>query len=42
MPKNPLINLLYSVFMVAVDVYKANTFASIAEEFAGDERYDSL
>ena len=42
MPKNPILNLVWSIVMCALDVYKYNTIHERMQESADDERYSQL
>jgi len=42
LPRNPLVNLIYSIFMVALDVYKSNTIEEAADNAADDDKYNDL
>jgi hypothetical protein len=42
MPKNPLLNLLWSIVMVGIDVYKNNCIQQIAEQHLQEDKYEEL
>lgn len=42
LPRNPILNLLYSIVMVALDVYKTNTIQEVSDDTAADDKYADL
>lgn len=42
LPRNPILNLFYSIVMVALDVYKTNTIQEVGGDSVEDDKYADL